>query len=78
MVMGSVDKWRAMVAARHVREAADRALYVCPGNDTAAICRLAWEAVDLASEATRALPHCARELLVCVVRTTFAAEQLLR
>ena len=78
MATRSVDKWRAWVAARHVLEAADSALYVCPGEDTAAICRLAWKAVDLASEATGALPPCTRDLLVCVVRTTFAAEQLLR
>ena len=78
MATRSVDKWRARVAARHVLDAADRALFVCPGEDTAAICRLAWEAVDLASEATGALPPCTRDLLVCVVRTTFAAEQLLR
>ena len=50
MAMGSVDGWRARVATRHVREAADRALYVCPGNDTATIYRLAWKAVNLASE----------------------------
>ena len=78
MATWSVDKWRARVAARHVLEAADSALYVCPGEDTAAICRLAWKAVDLASEATEALPACTRDLLVCIVRTTFAAEQLLR
>ena len=76
--MEAVQGWRARAAARHVREAATKALYVLPGEDTATICRLAWEAVDLAAEATAANALCTRGLLLRVVRTSFAAEQRLR
>ena len=78
IVMEAVQGWRVRMAAGHVREAANKALYVLPGEDTATICRLAWKAVNLAAEATEARPLCTRGLLLHVVRTTFAAEQLLR
>ena len=73
-----MEAWRARAAARHVRFAANKALYALPGEDTAAICRLAWEAVDLAAEATKADGLCPRHILLRVLRTTFAAEQLVR
>ena len=73
-----MEGWSARAVARHVRSAADRALYAFPCEDMSAICRLAWEAVDLAAEATKADGLWPRQLLVRVLRTTFAAEQLLR
>ena len=71
------DMWRARAALRGVQRAADRAFYGMPSEAVVEICRLAWEAVEMATGAADLLPS-SRDLLLQVVRTSFKGEQRLR
>ena len=71
-----MDGWRARMAARLLKSAADRAIYAVPGEKTTRVCKLAWSVVEVASEAEGLCVT--RKLLVDIITKGFAAEQMLR